>query len=157
MNGERGGKGIDLFKEAEMSSIPSSEFINEKDDLVGEFDASTCSGDHFYDIFESDEEIITEESIVWVNTNKTIWVGRVIKILFVYFLEDSKHLKLIWINKKGKIGFYWNFFQRIQTQKDSYINSEIQGWRGYGEISVGYYRQCETSETGIDNIRCKKY
>ena len=22
-------------------------------------------------------------------------------------------------------------FQRIQTQKDSYINSEIQGWRGY--------------------------
>ena len=31
-----------------------------KDDLVGEFDASTCSGDRFCDIFDKEEEIITE-------------------------------------------------------------------------------------------------
>ena len=40
---------------------------------------------------------------------------------------------------------------------DSYINSEIQGWRNYAEISVVYDRYCETSETGIDNIICKGY
>ena len=34
-----------------MSSRQSSESVNEKDDLVGEFDASTCSGGNFYDIF----------------------------------------------------------------------------------------------------------
>ena len=44
---ERGGKDVDL----------------------DEFDASTCSGDSFYDIFDKEEEIITEVSIVWVNTN----------------------------------------------------------------------------------------
>ena len=48
-------------------------------------------------------------------------------------------------------------FQIIQTQKDYYTNSEIQGWRGYVEISVGHYRQRETPETRIDNIRCKGY
>ena len=47
---ERGGKDIDL----------------------DEFDASTCSGDRFYDIFHKQEEIITEGSIIWVNTNKII-------------------------------------------------------------------------------------
>ena len=30
---------------------PSSESIKEKDDSVNEFDASTCSGDNFYNIF----------------------------------------------------------------------------------------------------------
>ena len=40
---------------------------------------------------------------------------------------------------------------------DSHIKSEIQGWRGYGEISVGYNIQLETSETGIDNIRYQGY
>ena len=37
------------------------------------FYASTCSGDRFYDIFYKEEKIITEGSIVWVKTNKTIW------------------------------------------------------------------------------------
>ena len=35
-----------------------------------------------------------------MNTNKTIWEGRVIKIPFSEKSEDAKHLKLIWINKK---------------------------------------------------------
>ena len=61
---------------------------------------STCSGDRFYDIFDKEEEIITECSIFWVNTNKTILEGRVIKIPFSDFPEDAKHLKLIWINTK---------------------------------------------------------
>ena len=40
---------------------------------LDEFDASTCSGDSFYDIFDKEEKIITEALIVWVNTNKNIW------------------------------------------------------------------------------------
>ena len=47
-----------------------------------EFDASTCSGDRYYDISDKEEEIITESSIVWLNNNKTIWEGRFIKIPF---------------------------------------------------------------------------
>ena len=35
-----------------------------------------------------------------MNTKKTIWEGRVIKIPFSKKLEDAKHLKLIWINTK---------------------------------------------------------
>ena len=54
----------------------------------------------FYDIFGDLDEYITEDSIVWVNTKKTIWEGRVIKIPFSEKSEDSKHLKLIWINTK---------------------------------------------------------
>ena len=48
---ERGGKGV----------------------YLDEFDASTCSGDRFYAIFDKEEEIIIEGSIVLVNTNRTIW------------------------------------------------------------------------------------
>ena len=56
-----------------MRSRLSSKSLNENDEYVSEFDASACSGDNFYDIFENEEEIITGSSIVWVNTNKTIW------------------------------------------------------------------------------------
>ena len=71
-----------------------------KDVDLDEFDESTCSGDTYYDIFDNEEEIITENSIFWVNTNKTIWEGRVIKIPFSDVPEGAKHLKLIWINTK---------------------------------------------------------
>ena len=54
----------------------------------------------FYDIYGDLDEHITEDSIVWVNTKKTIWEGRVIKIPFSEKSEDAKHLKLIWINTK---------------------------------------------------------
>ena len=37
-----------------MRSIPGPESINDNDDYVGEIDASTCSGDNFYDIFENE-------------------------------------------------------------------------------------------------------
>ena len=36
--------------------------------------------ENFYDIYDDLDEHITEDSIVWVNTKKTIWEGRVIKI-----------------------------------------------------------------------------
>ena len=78
VNNEKGGKDVDLY----------------------EFDESTCSGDTYYDIFDKVEEIITEDSIVWVDSNKTIWEGRVLKIPFSDVPEDAKHLKLIWINTK---------------------------------------------------------
>ena len=37
-----------------MRSKPSLESVNDNDDYVGEFDASTCSGENFYDIFENE-------------------------------------------------------------------------------------------------------
>ena len=53
VNNEKGGKDVDL----------------------DELDESTCSDDTYYDMYDNEEEIITEDSIVWVNTNKTIWKG----------------------------------------------------------------------------------
>ena len=52
--------------------------------------------DEFYDIYDNEDENITEDSIVWMNTNKTICEGRVIKIPFsevpeygwVYFFSN---------------------------------------------------------------------
>ena len=58
-----------------------------KDVDLDEFYASNYSGDSFYDIFYKEEESITEGSIIWVNTNKTIWEGKVIKIPFIDFPE----------------------------------------------------------------------
>ena len=40
------------FEEVEMSSSTYS--VNENDDLVIGFDASTCSGDNVYDIFDNE-------------------------------------------------------------------------------------------------------
>ena len=76
-----------------------------KDIDLDEIDESTCSDDTYYDIYDNEEEIIPEYSIVWVNTNKTIWEGRVIRIPFSEMSEDAKHLKLIWINTKRKKWF----------------------------------------------------
>ena len=39
---------------------------NEKDD-------ENLDLNEFYDIYDNEDENITEDSIVWVNTNKTIW------------------------------------------------------------------------------------
>ena len=59
----------------------STYYLNENyGDLVSGFDESTCSGDSFYEFFENEDKIITECLNVWVNTNKKIWEGRVIKI-----------------------------------------------------------------------------
>ena len=85
-----------------MRSRPSSESVNDHDDSINEFDASTCSGDNFYNIFSNEEEIIPEDPIVWINNNKTIWEVRVIKIPFSGLPEDSNYLKLKWNNTKKK-------------------------------------------------------
>ena len=50
-----------------MRSNTVSVYVN--DDLFSIFDASTCSGGNVYDIFLNESKIITEDSIVWVNTN----------------------------------------------------------------------------------------
>ena len=105
MNDKRGGKDVASVEEEEVSSIPSSEYVNDKDDLVGEFDVYTCSGDNYYDIFENEEEIITVYSIVWVNTNKTIWEGRVIKIPYSDFQRNPIIYNLYGLIQKRKIGF----------------------------------------------------
>ena len=52
-----------------------------------------------------------------MNTNKIIWEGRVIKISFSDLPEDAKNLKLIWINKKRKIGFYLKIVPKNKNTK----------------------------------------
>ena len=69
----------------------SKKSVNRAEDSVREFDASTCSGDIAYGIFENKGEIITECSIVWVNTNKTIWEVRFTKIPYSDLPQDSKY------------------------------------------------------------------
>ena len=46
-----------------------------------------------------------------MNTNKTIWEVRVVKIPFSDVPEDAKHLKLIWINTKKE--------ERVLIKKNS--------------------------------------
>ena len=74
-----------------MSSRTSTYYVNYNDYSVSEFDVSTCPGDNFYDIFENEEEIITEDSIFWVNTRILFWKGRFIKIFFSDSPEDSNY------------------------------------------------------------------
>ena len=47
----------------------------------------------------------------------------VIKTPFSDLPEDSKYLKLIWMNTKREDRVFIQKNQRIQTQKDLYINS----------------------------------
>ena len=56
MNDGWRGKDVASVEESEMSSRPSSESVNEKYYSVCEFDASTCPGDNFYDVFENAEK-----------------------------------------------------------------------------------------------------
>ena len=82
-----------------MMSITDSK--NDNDDyLFSGFDAYNCSGDSVYDIFENEDYIITEDLNVWVNANKIIWEGRVIKITYSDLQKYSNYLKLIWIDTK---------------------------------------------------------
>ena len=74
------------------------------DDLVSGFDAYTCSGHNVQDIFENGDKIITEDSIVWVATNKKYWEVWVIEISYCDLPQGSNYLKLIWMNTKGDIG-----------------------------------------------------
>ena len=74
INYERDDEDVASVEEAEtMSNIVS---LYKNNDSVSVFDASTCSGDNFYENFENEEEIITEDSIFWINTNKQIWRGK---------------------------------------------------------------------------------
>ena len=61
----------------------STDSVNGNEDLVSRFYASTCLSDHVYDIFENEEECITEDSIVWVDINKKIGKGGLLKFLIV--------------------------------------------------------------------------
>ena len=157
MNDERGDKDVALGKESDMSSRQSLEYVNKKYDPVDEFDASTCPGDHFYDTFEHEEERITVDSIVWINTNKTIWGDRVIKSSSRKFPEISNYLKLIWINTKKKIGFWVEIVPKNTNTKGFIFQLRDTRMDGHGEISVGYHRHVEKYETWNDKNRCKGY
>ena len=66
---------------------------NNDDNLVSGFYESACSGDIVCDIFDNEEYIVTENSVVRVNNNKSIWQGKVIKITFSSLPQDSNNLK----------------------------------------------------------------
>ena len=104
----RGGKERETI-DSEKTTMDEGKGVNNKkvgkDFDLDELDESTCYDDKYYDIFDNEDEIITEDSIVWVNTNKTIWEVRVVKIPFSDVPEDAKHLKLIWINTKKENRF----------------------------------------------------
>ena len=55
MNDERGGKDVTSVEESEIRSITSIDSVNDNDDPVSGFDASTCSGEIFYNIFDNKE------------------------------------------------------------------------------------------------------
>ena len=61
---------------------------NNNENLVIVFDESTCSGDSVCDIFENEDNIITENSIVFINNNKSIWKEKAIKTTFSEFTKD---------------------------------------------------------------------
>ena len=65
----------EVISEGETTDSVSTTVNNEE--LGGNVDIQD-----FYDISGDLDEHITEDSIVWVNTKKTIWGGRVIKIPF---------------------------------------------------------------------------
>ena len=49
----------------------SEDSVNNNDDnLVCGFVEFTCSGERVCDILDNEDEIITEDYIVWVNSNK---------------------------------------------------------------------------------------
>ena len=88
----------------EESKIRSSAHnVNNNDDnLVSGFYEYTCSGDSVCDIFDNEDDIITEDSILRVKTNRAIWLGILIEIPFSDLPQYSNGLKLIWIDTKNE-------------------------------------------------------
>ena len=76
----------------------STDYVNEKDDLFSGFYSSTCAGNNVYDIFDDECMIVTEDSIVWFNTNKIVWEESFIKTPYSEFPQDSNYFKLIYIH-----------------------------------------------------------
>ena len=67
-----------------MSSITDS--VNDNDEnLIRGFDASTSLCDSVYDVFENDDGIITDDSNVWVNTNRVFGKGGSLQSLTVTY------------------------------------------------------------------------
>ena len=90
-----------------------------------EFDASTCSGKNGYDIFENEDEIITNDSIVWVNTNRKIWEVRITKITYSDLPQDSNIKNWCGLIQRRKTGFWLKVVPENTNRKKSYISSEI--------------------------------
>ena len=62
--------------------ISSEDSVNNKNDnMVSGFDESTCSVDSDCEIFDNADNIITEDSPVWINTNKVTFRGSSLKLL----------------------------------------------------------------------------
>ena len=83
----------------------SADSVNDGDEnLVSGFDESTCSGDSVSEVFDNEDNIITEDSTILVNNNEEMFQGG-LRIPFSDLPQDSNNLKLIWINTKRNKGF----------------------------------------------------
>ena len=83
----------------------SADSVNDGDEnLVSGFDESTCSGDSVGEVFDNEDNIITEDSTILVNNNEEMFQGG-LRIPFSDLPQDSNNLKLIWINTKRNKGF----------------------------------------------------
>ena len=58
MDAKIGGDDVSSVEETEVSQF--IEIVNGSDDSVREFDACTSSGENVYDIFENEDEFITD-------------------------------------------------------------------------------------------------
>ena len=95
--------------------------------------------------------------LFWCTQIKPFGKKGSLKALTVIFQRIPNIWNWYGLTQNKKIGFWLDFFSKNIDTKGSYKNSDIQGWSGYGEISVWYIIQSEKSETGIDNNRCKVY
>ena len=59
INAKIGGDDVPSVEESEISQ--SIESVNGCDDFMSEFGESTCSGENVYDIFQNEDEMLTEE------------------------------------------------------------------------------------------------
>ena len=81
INDNISGDNVASVEESEIGS--STDYVNANDYLVSGFDASTCSGDNLYDIFDNEDEMITVDLNVWVNNNDCFGKGVSLKFLTV--------------------------------------------------------------------------
>ena len=64
----------------------------------GEFNIP--GNDSYYDILEEKHETISLNNIAWVKVWDKIWKGKVMKIPFSDRKEDSKYLKIKWLDTR---------------------------------------------------------
>ena len=65
------------------------------------YDNCTTTGDYSnYGVLEEEQEPISLNDIFWVKVKNSIWQGRLIKTPYSVKEEDSKKLKIKWVDSR---------------------------------------------------------